>query len=157
MSSQQPERENLWSIGRNWLPWCLGIIFAMTIAWVTLTAWDEAAHGKHESALTTGMAAFKEAAPAQPLIVVCAIFITTTLDLAGGLTVVTARFLTDRLIKPRRQRIWKEGHEEGLEQGREQGREEGREANQRQWTEWNGRREEAERMGVPFTEPPPGL
>lgn len=152
MSSQQPERESLWSVGRKWLPWCLGLIFALTIARVTLTAWDEAAHGQHESAVTTGIAAVKEAAPAQPMIVVCAIFVTTILDLAGGLAVVTAKFLTDKFIEPRRERLRKQAMKEGYEQGLKQVRE----AMARQGAEWNGRREEAERNGVPFNEPPPG-
>lgn len=213
MSRQQPERENLWSVGRRWLPWCLGIIFALTIGWVTLIAWDEVARGRHESAVTLGIAVVKEAAPAQPLIVVCAIFIITILDLAGGLAVVTAKFLTDKFIEPRRERLrkqaLKEGYEQGMEQGLERGMEqglergleqglergmerglergleqgleqgmeqglergmeqglerglergrvEGEEAMLRRWTEWNDRREAAERKGVPFNEPPPGL
>ena len=185
MSRRQPERESLWSVGRKWLPWCLGLIFALTIGWVALIAWDEVAYGRHESALTMGIAVVKEAAPAQPLIVVCAIFITTVLDMAGGLAVVTAKFLTDKFLEPRRERLRQQtlkegyemgveqgleqgleqgreqGHEQGLEQGREQGLEEGRaegeEAMLRRWTEWNNRRQEAERKGDPFNEPPPGL
>ena len=41
--------------------------------------------------------------------------------------------------------------QEGLEEGREQGREEANRA----WETWNERREEAERDGLTFTEPPP--
>ena len=200
MSRPGPERETLLSIGRKWLPWCMGLIFALTIGWIVLVARDELAREKHESVTGLVVAVVKEAAPAEPLIVICAIFLTTALDMAGGAAVVTARFLTEKFLEPQREKLRKrareqglaEGREEGIEQGREQGLAEGREqgieqglaegreqgieqglaegreqgieqgrrageaAMLRRWTEWNGRRVAAERMGLPFDEPPPG-
>ena len=60
MSRARRERENLWSIGRNWLPWCLGLIFALTAGWVAAIAWDEVAHGRHESVVELAIAIIKE-------------------------------------------------------------------------------------------------
>ena len=59
----------------------------------------------------------------------------------------------------RRKRIEK-ARAEGREEGREEGRAEGREALEEayaKWTEWNQRREEADRRGERFDEPPPSL
>ena len=184
MSRPGPERETLLSIGRKWLPWCMGLIFALTIGWIVLVARDELAREKHESVTGLVVAVVKEAAPAEPLIVICAIFLTTALDMTGGAAVVTARFLTEKFLEPQREKLRKrareqglaEGREEGLAEGREEGREEGlaegreqgieqgiaegRRAGEaamlRRWTDWNGRRVAAERMGLPFDEPPPG-
>lgn len=61
---------------------------------------------------------------------------------------VTAKYLTNKFIKPQREKIRNQGREKGFEQGKE--------ATARLWIEWNGRRVEAERMNVPFNEPPPG-
>ena len=46
-----------------------------------------------------------------------------------------------------------EGHAEGISEGRAEGRFE----LQSEWTDWNRRREEAERRGERFDEPPPSL
>ena len=54
---------------------------------------------------------------------------------------VTARYLTDKFLKPLHERLR---------------REEGRNEEQRMWAAWNLRQEEAERKGQPFDEPPPG-
>ena len=172
------------SIGRKWLPWCMGLIFALTIGWIALVTRDELAHGRHESVTEVVIAVVKEASPAEPLIIICAIFITTAMDMAGGVAVVTARFLTDKFLEPHREKMRKKAREQGIEQGLEQGLAEGREqgleqglaegrerglklglkqgrkegeaAMLRRWTEWNGRREAAARDGLPFDEPPPG-
>ena len=44
-----------------------------------------------------------------------------------------------------------------IEKARAKGREEGREEIYAEWVEWNRRREEAERRGERFDEPPPSL
>ena len=41
--------------------------------------------------------------------------------------------------------------------GKEEGRQEGIEENQRQWREWYERSQAAQREGLPFDEPPPGV
>ena len=52
---------------------------------------------------------------------------------------VTARYMSDRFLKPLHERL----------------REEGREEVQRQWDAWNQRHLEAEQNDQPFDEPPP--
>ena len=56
---------------------------------------------------------------------------------------VTARYLGNKFVQPL------------IERHKAEGREEGEIAERRRWTEWNSRRVEAERAGVPFDEPPP--
>ena len=60
----------------------------------------------------------------------------------------------------RRKRIEKaraEGRAEGIAKGISAGRAEGRAELQSEWTDWNRRREEAERRGERFDEPPPSI
>ena len=63
----------------------------------------------------------------------------SSIDVFGGLVVVTARYLTNKFVKPL------------IEEHEARGRTEER----RMWTDWNARRIEAEKNGVPFDEPPP--
>ena len=56
---------------------------------------------------------------------------------------VTARYLGNKFVQPL------------IERHKAEGREEGETAERRRWVEWNSRRVEAERAGVPFDEPPP--
>ena len=67
--------------------------------------------------------------------------------------------MENKFVKPVIERHKAEGREEGREEGIAAGvvtgREEGEAAERRRWTEWNSRRLEAERAGVPFDEPPP--
>ena len=60
---------------------------------------------------------------------------------------VTARYLGNKFVQPLIERHKAEGREEGIVTGEA--------AANRRWTEWNSRRVEAERAGVPFDEPPP--
>ena len=92
---------------------------------------------------------------------------------------VTARYLTNKWVKPLQEKFRQEGRKEGLEEGieigvergvelgraegREQGRVEGREqgielgvTSERQyWLDRERRRLEAEAQGIPFDEPYP--
>jgi hypothetical protein len=83
-----------------------------------------------------------------PLIVLDAILIVTVVDLLGGVTLVTYRYLSNKFLVPLQQKL--------LEEGLEKGRQEGREEERRLWSDWNRRRVEAEEKGEPFLEPPPG-
>ena len=78
-----------------------------------------------------------------------AFFITAAIILVaiqkGGRMVLT-------FVDERRKRI-----EKARAEGHEEGRAEGREEIYAEWTEWNRRREEAERRGERFDEPPPSL
>lgn len=157
MNDRSPGRESLWNIGRKWIPWCLALIFAMTIGWTVLAARNAVASGKYQSITEIAMATVKDAAPAQPLIVVYAIFVVTTIDMSHGGIMVTYRYLSRKFLEPQRQKILAEGEERGLKRGLEEGIEEGQTARQRLWEEWNARRLEAERNARPFNEPPPGV
>ena len=68
---------------------------------------------------------------------------------------VTARYLENKFVKPLIERHKAEGRAEGREEGREEGILTGEAAERRRWTEWNARRLDAERAGLPFDEPPP--
>ena len=59
-------------------------------------------------------------------------------------------------VDERRKRIEK-ARAEGRAEGHEEGRAEGREEIYSEWAEWNRRREESERRGERFDEPPPSL
>lgn len=171
--TQNPQRESPLSIARKWLPWCLALIFAITSGWTTLVALEELSGGKHDSIALAIIAVVTGAAPGVPLIVLCAILMTSALDFGGGFAVVTARYLTEKFLEPMRQKRREEAQqrreeaakaleearvkamEQGLKQGREGGLTEGRAAERRKWVEWNQRRLDAEAEGVPFDEPPP--
>ena len=132
-------RESPLSVGRKWLPWCLVLIFLLTIGWTALIVWVEVSSGEHEGILETAAAVGSNTAPAVPLIVVYAIMAISAIDVFGGLGMVTARYLTNKFVKPL------------IEEHEARGRAEER----RMWTDWNARRIEAEKNGVPFDEPPP--
>ena len=140
MSDQRPERESIWSIGRKWLPWYLGVIFALTIGWTAFTAWNEVTNGSHDGFPEIANAIVRGTAPAAPLIPIYALLLISTLDLVGGSTVITARYLSDKFLKPLHEKL----------------RQEGRLEERRQWDAWNQRRLEAEQNGQPFREPSPG-
>lgn len=60
---------------------------------------------------------------------------------------VTARYLTDKFVRPLIEQYREEGREEGIEVGEAR-------AN-RKWETWYRNRIEAENRGIPFDEPPP--
>ena len=129
----------------------MALIFALTVAWTGLITWAEVSSGNQEGIAGTAIAVVSAAAPASPLIIIYAILTISAIDVVGGLTVVTARYLTDKFLKPRIEKRRAEARAEGLAEGLTEGREEER----REWTDWNRRRLEAEANGVPFDEPPP--
>ena len=140
-------RESPLSVARKWLPWCLALIFVMTIGWTALVAWEEVSNGNHTSLRQTVIAVVYKAAPAVPFIVIYAIMTTSVVDTLGGSVVVTAQYLRNKFVKPLIERHKAEGRAEGVVEG---------EANERRrWSEWNRRRMDAAAAGVPFDEPPP--
>lgn len=100
MNSHLTERESVASVARKWLPWCLALIFIMTIGWTALVAWHEIRHGGHENAVRLAVAIGKDAASVQPMIVVYAIFAVTALDAGGSAIVVTYRYLSKKFLEP---------------------------------------------------------
>ena len=144
LSSEYPDaRESPLSVARKWLPWSIGLIFALTLGWTALIAWDEVSSGKHTDILETAIAVGSKTAPAAPLIVIYSIMVTSVSDTLGGYALVTARYLGNKFVKP------------VIEKHRAEGRDEGRDEERRMWTDWNTRRLEAEKSGQPFDEPPP--
>ncbi len=152
-------------IAKKWLPWCAALIFAQTLGFTALIAWREISQGV-AGVNELIIAVVSGTAPAVPLFVVYAILAVTAMDLIGGGAMVTAKYLTKKLIEPldrkreeELERRFKRGREEGVAQGVAQGIErgvaQGMERERRAWTEWNSRRLEAEADGLPFDEPPP--
>ena len=144
-------RESPLSVARKWLPWCLALIFAMTIGWTALVAWEEVSKGNHTNLRQTAIAVVHKAAPAAPFFVVYAIMAVSLIDVLGGSIVVTARYLGNKFVEP----LIEKHKAEGRAEGRVEGRAEGRTEERLLWSEWNRRRMEAEAAGVPFDEPPP--
>jgi flagellar biosynthesis/type III secretory pathway protein FliH len=75
---------------------------------------------------------------------------------------VTYRYLERKFLKPliekqraEAERRQAEAMATGRAKGMAEGRAAGREEERLKWTAWNLRREEAEKKGEPFNEPPP--
>ena len=140
MNHQNDEGENrgheswLSSLARIYGPWHLGITAIQGIVWAAFVYWNES--GKHAYWADTAQVVGEKTWVALP-----ALFITSAIILViiqkGGRMVLT-------FVDERRKRI-------------EKARAEGRAEAYAEWTEWNRRREEAERRGERFDEPPPSL
>ena len=135
------------TVARKWLPWCLGLIFALTLGWTGFVYWYESGRGNHGDGFDLTIAVADRVMPSTLLIVLISILIVTVADLAGGVAMVTAKYLGNKFVKPL--------IEKRREEGRVKGKAEGRAEERLLWSEWNRRREEAEANGVRFTEPPP--
>ena len=147
------------TVARKLLAPCLGVIFALTLAWTWFAYWYESTRGDHGDGYDVAAAVADRVMPSALLIVIVAILIVTVGDLIGGFAVVTARYLGNKFVKPliekRREEGREEGRAEGRVEGKAEGRVEGRAEERLLWSEWNRRREAAEAAGVPFSEPPP--
>ena len=143
------------TVARNLLAWCLGVIFALALAWTWFAYWYESTRGDHGDGYDVAAAVADRVMPSALLIVIVAILIVTVGDLIGGFAVVTARYLGNKFVKPLIEKRREEGREEGRAEGKAEGRVEGRAEERLLWSEWNRRREAAEADGVQFSEPPP--
>ena len=153
MDELRRQRESILSVAAKWLPWCLGLVFALTIAWAVFVArveiQDTAGRGSEEIAVSVAI----KVATTLPLIFLCSLFITTALDLSGGAIMVTARYLTEKFLEPWREKRMAEIKAQGVAQGVE----EGMAQKQREWEIWLHDKEEAAERVEPFDEPPPSL
>ena len=140
---QAEPRETLLAVSRKWLPFCAGLIVVLTFGWTWIIYGQVVAAGEYHGVGDVAIAVVNETSKAAALIVLYAVSITYTLDIAGGVIMVTARYLTDKFVEPLREKL------------REEGRDEGRNEANRKWADWNNRRIKAEDEGVPFDEPPP--
>ncbi len=124
--------------------WYLFLASVQCLVALALVVWQEnqtlAADGIPKTLLDIGKSL-------SPLVIVA---LADSLLIVEGAAMLAERYLRERYEKGR-----EEGLEEGLEKGRGEGREEGREEANMLWSEWNRRREEAERDGRAFDEPPP--
>ena len=158
-NTQNDDLLNPLSVARKWLPWCLGLIFALTLGWTVFVYWYETNRGNHADGFDVAMAVAERVMPSTPFITLISIFIVPIADLIGGAMMVTAKYLGNKFVKPliekRREEGRVEGRKEGRVEGRAEGRTEGRAEERLLWSEWNRRREEAAANGVPFVEPPP--
>ena len=136
---EDDHRESPITVARKWLPWCIGLIVVLTIVWIALVAWDEIERGGHVGWQQIIIAIVYKASPASPFIVLCAIMAVSVSDFIGGVVLVTARYLSNKFVKPLIER-----HEA-----------QGAIRERRRWTKWNNRRLEAEARDEPFDEPPP--
>ena len=132
-------------------PLCVGIMMLYTFGWTAFVARHEVRTGDHPDLDSTAIATANGAGQVDTLILLYAVATTVALDVLGGMTLVTARYLEHKFVKPLIERHKAEGRAEGVATGRAEGESEER----RRWTEWNARRLEAERGGVRFDEPPP--
>ena len=160
-------------------PLCLGVMLLYTFGWTAFIARHEVRTGDHPDLGHTAIATANGVGQVDGLILIYSIATTVALDILGGMVLVTARYLENKFVKPLIERHKAEGRAEGIATGRAEGMEtgiaagraEGRAegiatgmetgiatgeaAERRRWTEWNERRIDAERAGVPFNEPPP--
>ena len=166
--NESPDRESILSVARKWLPWCLALIFVLTVGWTGLIAYTEIANTRNRSAMEILIAVVNGSAVAQPAIVLYSFLIVTAIDAVGGFIVVTKRYLEEKWLKPQRERLRKEaieegrregireGIKEGIKEGIREGIKEGIREGIREAHAWNRRRLEAEARGITFDEPFPG-
>ena len=140
-------------------PLCLGVMLLYTFGWTAFVARHEVRTGDHPDLEQTAIATANGVGQVDGLILIYSIATTVALDILGGMVLVTARYLENKFVKPLIERHKAEGRAEGIETGIKTGiatgKAEGEAAERRRWTEWNERRLDAERAGVPFDEPPP--
>ena len=142
---------------------CVLIMMAYTFGWTAFVAWHEVRTGGHPDLAHTAIATANEVGQVATLILIYSVATTVLMDFLGGTLMVTARYLGNKFVQPLIERHKAEGRVEGIAVGRAEGREEGMSegiatgeaAERRRWTEWNSRRVDAERAGLPFNEPPP--
>ena len=145
LNDDQDERISILTVARTWWAWCLGLIFVLTIAWTALVTWTVIASGDYTGISQTIVAIVSATAPSEFLIIIYSLMIVTALEFGGGYVVVTARYLTNKWVKPLQDKL------------REEGRQEGRQEERQFWVDRERRRKEAEAKGIPFDEPYPGM
>ena len=144
-------------VAKKWLPFCVILIIAQTLGFTALIAWREIANG-FAGVNELVIAVVSGTAPAATLFVLYAIIATVLTDFIGGGIMVTARYLTKKLIEPlerKRREEMERRVAQGMAEGMERGVAQGAERERRAWTAWNSRRVDAEANGLPFDEPPP--
>ena len=132
-------------------PLCLVVTLAYTFGWTAFIVRHEVRTGNHPDLESLAIATFERVGQVDTLILIYSVATTIALDFLGGTLMVTARYLGNKFVQPLIERHKAEGREESMTAGIATGEA----AERRRWTEWNSRRVEAERAGLPFDEPPP--
>ncbi len=161
MDDERGQRESILSVAAKWLPWCLVLVFALTIGWAIFVARVEALNLQGRNSSEIAIVVAIKTATTLPLIFLCSLFITTMLDILGGATMVTARYLTAKFVEPLREKIKveakAEGKAEGIAVGKAEGIALGAARKQQEWENWLRDGQEARERGEPFEDPPPSL
>ena len=143
------------TVAKRLAPQCLIIMMAYTFGWTAFVAWHEVRTGSHPDLAHTAIATANGVGQVAMLILIYSVATTIAMDFLGGTLMVTARYLGNKFVQPLIERHKAEGREEGREEGMTAGIAVGEADANRRWTEWNSRRVDAERAGLPFDEPPP--
>ena len=152
--SRTPEpRETLLAVSKKWLPFCGALVAVFTFVWTWIIYGEVVAASEYHGARDIAIAVVNETAKAAALILLYAVSITYTLDIVGGIIVVTAKYLTEKFIVPMRERMKAEARAEGRAEGLAEGR---AEAN-REWPDRYRSKMEADEKGIPFNQPPPSF
>ena len=139
-SRARGSRQAVWGVPPEWRIYFLIIFTIKMAAWAALVIRHELTYGDHATGMDLAMAVVDETTDAMPLFVFTTILM---LEMGAGL-MITYNYLYNKIV----QRVI-DGH---IEVGRAEG-----EARMRaQFVDWLARKEEAERLGVEFTEPMPG-
>ena len=156
--SRQPreeERESIWTIPAKYKGWYFAL-FSLQI--VIAAIWLIRAAILDDSLNSVpGVLLFIWQGMA-PIAITSATFTLVIID-TWKTTMVFGTWLEETLEKRRQRQIKaaeERGEERGLEIGMERGLERGRTELQREWEDWNRRREAAAAAGEEFNEPPPG-
>ena len=126
------------SIARIYGPWHLGLTSIQTAAWTAFVYWNES--GKQDAWADVVQTAVEKMLLGVPGASILSIIFLATIEKVGK---VAFKFIDDR--RKRIATAWSEGHAEGLGEA------------YAAWTDWNRRREEAEKRGERLDEPPPSL
>ena len=139
-------------VAKKWLPFCVILIIAQTLGFTALITWREIANG-FAGVNELVIAVVSGTAPAATLFVLYAITAVALTDFIGGGIMVTARYLTKKLIEPLERKRREE--RAAMERRILESVAEGVAKERRAWMAWNSRRVDAEANGLPFDEPPP--
>ena len=164
MNRQTNDEENrteegwLSSVARIYGTWHLAITAMQSAAWTAFVYWNES--GKHDAWADAVQTAGEKALVGVPAFFITAAIILVAIQKGGRMVLTFMDERRKRLEKARAEGISvgiAKGISEGRAEGRAEGISEGRAEIQSEWTDWNRRREEAERRGERFDEPPPSL
>lgn len=138
------------SVDMRLVPWCVGGMALLTILWTALVVWNETAYGAHANWTLACQTMGEKILFAVPGIVLIPIIIA-----AGSKLFIKLGKDFWRMINYHFPLIGGKIIERRISEWRAEGMAAGIAKKNVEWIEWNNRRMEAERNGVPFDDPPP--